>query len=192
MLLNCGVGEDSWESLGLQGDPSSPSWRRSVLSFHWKDWCWNSSILATWCADSFEKTLMLGKIEGRRRRGTTEDEMVAWHHRLSGHEFGSTLGDGDGQGGLACCSPWGHKESDTTELNWIELYKAPKGKREQYTQRSQSKSTWGVAEEHSCYDGLEGSTWGEVCWEVRSERKVGARSQRACLLSPLRTSAFRL
>ena len=50
MLLNCGVGEDSWESLGLQGDPTSPFWRRSVLGVHWKDWCWswNSNTLATW------------------------------------------------------------------------------------------------------------------------------------------------
>ena len=50
MLLNCGAGEDSWESLGLQGDPTSPSQRRSVLNVHWKDWCWNwsSNTLATW------------------------------------------------------------------------------------------------------------------------------------------------
>ena len=50
MLLNYHVGEDSWESLGLQGDPTSPSWRRSVLGVHWKDWCWswNSNTLATW------------------------------------------------------------------------------------------------------------------------------------------------
>ena len=50
MLLNCDVGEDSWESLGLQGDPTSPFWRRSVLGVHWKDWCWNwgSNTLATW------------------------------------------------------------------------------------------------------------------------------------------------
>ena len=50
MLLNCGVGEDSWESLGLQGDPTSPFWRRSVLNIHWKDWCWSwsSNALATW------------------------------------------------------------------------------------------------------------------------------------------------
>ena len=41
--------------------------------------------------------------------------MVGWHHRLNGHEFEQAPGDGDGQGGLACCSPWGHKESDTTE-----------------------------------------------------------------------------
>ena len=53
MLLNCGVGEDSWESLGLQRDPTSPSLRRSVLDVHWKDWCWNwnSSSLATWCEE---------------------------------------------------------------------------------------------------------------------------------------------
>ena len=51
MLLNYGVGEDSWESLGLQGDPTSPSWRKSVLNIHWKDWCWswNSNNLVTWC-----------------------------------------------------------------------------------------------------------------------------------------------
>ena len=51
MLLNCGVGEDSWKSLGLQGDPTSASQRRSVLGVHWKDWCWswNSSSLSTWC-----------------------------------------------------------------------------------------------------------------------------------------------
>ena len=86
--------------------------------------------------DSFEKTLMLGKIEERRGRGrqrmrwldgitglmerreekgTTEDEMVGWHHRLDGHGFGWAPGVGDGQGGLACCSSWGRKESDMTE-----------------------------------------------------------------------------
>ena len=65
--------------------------------------------------DSLEKTLMLGKIEGGRRRGLTEGEMVGWHHRLDGHGFGWTLGVGDGQGGLACCSLWGRKESDMTE-----------------------------------------------------------------------------
>ena len=57
---------------------------------------------------------MLGKIEGRRRRGR-QDEMAGWHHRRNGHEFEQTLGDGEGQGSLACCSPWGCKESDMTE-----------------------------------------------------------------------------
>ena len=65
-------------------------------------------------ADSLEKTLMLGKIESRRT-GTTEDEMVGWHHRLNGHEFEQARGDGDGQRGLACCSPWGRK--DQTQLS---------------------------------------------------------------------------
>ena len=70
---------------------------------HWKrPWCWERL-----------------KAE---EKGTTEDEMVRWHHRLKGGEFEWTPGVGDGQGGLACCSPWDHKESDTTErLNWTEL-----------------------------------------------------------------------
>ena len=52
----------------------------------------------------------------------TEDEMVGWHHRLDGREFEQAPGVGDGKEGLACCSPWGHKESDTTELlNCTEL-----------------------------------------------------------------------
>ena len=56
-----------------------------------------------------------GKDWGQEEKGTTEDEMVGWHHRLNGHGIGWTLGVGDGQGGLACCSPWGRKESDMTE-----------------------------------------------------------------------------
>ena len=64
--------------------------------------------------DSFEKTLMLGKIEGRRRRGQ-KDEMVRWHHQLDGHEFEQAPGVGDGQGSLACYSPWSHKELEITE-----------------------------------------------------------------------------
>ena len=70
ILLNCGVGEDSWESLGLQGDPTSPSQKRSVLGVHWKDWCWswNFNPLATWCED-LTHSLMLEKTEGGRRRG---------------------------------------------------------------------------------------------------------------------------
>ena len=57
----------------------------------------------------------------RQEKGTTEDEMVGWHHRLDGHEFEQSPGAGDGQGGLVCCSPWGCRESDMTErLNWPE------------------------------------------------------------------------
>ena len=65
--------------------------------------------------DSLEKTLMLGGIGGRRRRGMTEDKMVGWHYRLNGHGFGWTPGVDDGQGGLACCGSWGCTESNTTE-----------------------------------------------------------------------------
>ena len=57
---------------------------------------------------------MLGKIEGRRKRGR-QDEMVGWHHRLDGCESEQTLGDGGGQGSLACCGPWSRKELDTNE-----------------------------------------------------------------------------
>ena len=59
----------------------------------------------------------------RQEKGMTE-EMIGWHQWLDGHEFEQTLGDGDGQGGLACCSPWGHKESDKTEwLNNIRTHR---------------------------------------------------------------------
>ena len=63
-----------------------------------------------------------GKDWRQEEKGTTEDEMVGWHHRLNGHEFEQAPGVGDGQESLACSSPWGHKESDMTErLNWTEL-----------------------------------------------------------------------
>ena len=65
--------------------------------------------------DSFEKTLMLGKIKGRRRRGRQRIKMVGWHNRLNENEFEQAPRDGEGQGNLACCCPWDHKESDTTE-----------------------------------------------------------------------------
>ena len=64
-----------------------------------------------------EKTLMLGKIESRGRKGVTEDEMVGWHHQLSGHEFEQTLGESEGKGRLLCCSPWGRKQLDMTVNN---------------------------------------------------------------------------
>ena len=60
-----------------------------------------------------------GKDWRQDEKGTTEDEMAGWHHQLDGHEFEQALGVGDGQGSLACCSPWGCNDLDTTEqLNW--------------------------------------------------------------------------
>ena len=77
---------------------------------------------------SHAKSWLIGKDSGAGRdwgqeeKGTTEDEMAGWHHWLDGHEFGWTLGVGDGQGGLAWCNSWGCKESDITEeLNWTEV-----------------------------------------------------------------------
>ena len=129
MLLNCCVGEDSWESLGLQGDPTSPFWRRSVLNVHCKDWCWsqNSNTWASSCKElTHWKIPWCWEKWGQEEKRMTEDEMVGWHHWLSGHGFGWTLGVDDGQRSLACCGSWGCKESDMTEqLNWLieELYK---------------------------------------------------------------------
>ena len=125
MLLNCGVGEDSWESLGLQGDPTSPFWRRSALGVLWNEWCWSETPVL-WPPHA--KSWLIGKDSdsgrdwGQEEKGTTEDEMAGWHQGLDECESEWTLGVGDGQGGLACCDSWGSKESDTTErLNWTEL-----------------------------------------------------------------------
>ena len=118
MPLNCGAGEDSWESLGLQGDPTSPSWRKSTLKIHWKDWCWSwrSNTLKPYVKNQLiRKDPDAGKGWRQEEKGMTENETAGWHHWPNGHEFEQTLGNAEGQGGLECCSPWGHKESDTTE-----------------------------------------------------------------------------
>ena len=208
MLLNCGVGEDSWESLGLQGDPTSPILKEISPGCSLKGLMLKLKLqyfgLLMRRADSLEKTLMMGKIEHNNRRfhfyfkrlskqyinkpknwrfrtvllekipkspldskesqpvhlkenqiwifigrtdaeaetpmlwppyarnwltgkdpdagkdwrqeekGMTEDEMVGWYHWFNGHELGQTLGDSEGQGKLAWCSPWGCKDSDMT------------------------------------------------------------------------------
>ena len=126
MLLNCGVGEDSWESLGLQGDPTSPSKGDQPWDFFGRnDAEAETPVLWPPHAKSWltGKDSDAGRDWGQEEKGMTEDEMAGWHHWLNGHEFGWTLGVGDGQGGLACCDSWGRKESDTTErLNWTEHY----------------------------------------------------------------------
>ena len=120
LFNNCGGGEDSWESLGLQGDPTSPFYRRSVLGVLWQEWCWswNSNTLATSC-----KELTHWKKHernwGQEKKGTTEDEMAGWHHWLNGCGFEWTPGVGDGQWGLACCDSWGRRVGHdwATKLN---------------------------------------------------------------------------
>ena len=125
MLLNCGVGEDSWEYLGLQGvQPVHPKGDQSWVFIGRTDVEAKSPIL--WPPDAKSwliwKDPDAGKDWGQEEKGTTEDDMVGWHHWHNGHGFRWTLGVGEGQGGLACCSSWGRKELDTTErLNWTEL-----------------------------------------------------------------------
>ena len=95
--------------------------KKSVLNIHWKDLCWSSSsnTLATWCEEltHWKRPWFW---ERQEEKGVTEDEMVGWHHQFNGHEFEQAPRVGDGQGSLACCSPWGCKELDTTEqLKWL-------------------------------------------------------------------------
>ena len=137
MLWNCGVGEDSWESLGLKEiQPVHPKWDQSWVFIRRTDVEAETPIL--WPPDVKSwliwKDPDTGKDWGQEEKGTTEDDLVGWHHWLEGHGFGWTPGVGDGQGGLACCDSWGRKESDTTErLNWTEtLY----GFKVQYTKES--------------------------------------------------------
>ena len=135
MLSNCGAGEDSWESLGLQGGQTSQSSRKSILNIHWKDWCWSwsSNILASWWEELTHwkrpwcwERLKAGE-EGENR------EWDGWRASLTQWTWvKETLGGGDGQGGMACCSmvccsPWGCKEPDTTEWlnNKIVLFRRP-------------------------------------------------------------------
>ena len=125
MLLNVGVGEDSCESLGLQGDPTSPSKRKSVLGFHWKDWCWswNSSSLATWCK---ELTLLKRPWFWERLRAGGEGDDRGWDGWMAPLTQWKWVWVFSGSWrwieGPACCSSWGSKESDTIEqLNWTPL-----------------------------------------------------------------------
>ena len=119
MLLNCGVGEDlrvPWTARRSNQSTLkeiSPENSLEGLMLKLKLQYFGHLMRRT---DSLEKTLMLGKIEGRRRRGR---QIVGWHHQLDGDELKQAPEVGDGQGSLACGSPWGHKELDTTEqLNW--------------------------------------------------------------------------
>ena len=124
MLLNCGVGEDSWESLGLQGDPTSPFWSNQSWDFFGGNDA-ETETPVLWPPHA--KSWLIGKDSDAGRdwgqeKGTTEDEMAGWHHWFDGRESQWTPGVGDVQGGLACWDSWGHKKSDMTEwLNWTEL-----------------------------------------------------------------------
>ena len=126
MLLNSGVVEKTLESPLDCNEIQTVHWKanQSCMFFGTTDAEAEAPIL--WPPDAKSwliwKDLDAEKDWGQEEKGATEDEMVGWHHRLNGYKFGWTLGVGDRQGGLACCSSWGCKESDMTEqLNWTEL-----------------------------------------------------------------------
>ena len=118
----------------LEKTPESPLDCKEIQPVHCKgNQCWifigrtdaEAETPVLWPPDA--KNQLIGKDPDtgkdwrQEEKGTTEAEMVGWHHWLSRHEFEWTLGVGDGQGGLSCCDSWGRKESDTTEwLNWTE------------------------------------------------------------------------
>ena len=108
MLLNCDAREDSWESLRLQGaQPVNPKENQPRVFIGRTDAEAETAIQFGHLiqrADSLEKILILGKIEGKRRRGRLR---MKWLDSINGHEFEQTQGDSEGQGRLACCSPWG-------------------------------------------------------------------------------------
>ena len=97
---------------------SNQSVLKEILNIHWKDWGWSSN---TWPPDAkswlIRKDPDAGKDWRQEEKRTEKDKMAGWHHRFNGHEFEQTPGNGEGQGSLACCSLWGHKESDMTE--WL-------------------------------------------------------------------------
>ena len=124
MLLNCGVGEDSWESLDYKIQPIHSKGDQPWVFFGRNDAKAETPVLWPRHVKSWliGKDTDAGRDWRQKEKGTTEDEMAGWHHWLDGRESEWTPGYGDGRGGLACCDSWGCKESDTTErLNWTEL-----------------------------------------------------------------------
>ena len=122
MLLNCGFEESPLDCKEIK--PVNPKGNQSWIFIGTADAEAETPIL--WPPDAKNwliwKDPDAGKDWRQEEKGMTEEKMVGQHHRLNGHECEQAPGDGDGQGSLACCSPWGCKESDTTEqLNWTEL-----------------------------------------------------------------------
>ena len=118
MLLNCGVGQDSWETLDCKEiQPVHPKGIQSWMFIGRTDVEAETPIL--WLPDAKSwliwKDPDAGKDWRQEEKGMTEDEMVGWHHQLTGHEFEQTPGNGEGLGSLAYCSPWGCKILDMTE-----------------------------------------------------------------------------
>ena len=115
MLLSCGAGEDSWESLNSKEfKPVNPKGNQLWIFFGRADAEAKAPIpdAMSWLIGQDPDA---GKDWRQEEKGMTQDKMVGWHHWLNGHELEQTPGAGEGQGSLVCCSPWVHKELDTTE-----------------------------------------------------------------------------
>ena len=129
MLLNCGVEEDSWESLGSpckEIQPVKPKGNQPWIFIGRTDAEAEAESPILWPPDVKSWLIVkdpdAGKNWQQKEKGTTEDEMAGWHHGLHGRQSEWTLGVGDGQGGLAFCDSWGIKELDMPEwLNWTEI-----------------------------------------------------------------------
>ena len=121
MLLNCGAGENSWESLGQQGDQNSESQKKLIINLHWKDWCWswNSNTLANCCEEltHWKRPWCWERLKAGGE-GDDRGQMVGWHHWLNGHEFEQALGYGDGQGSLAYAAVHGVTKNWTRLSDW--------------------------------------------------------------------------
>ena len=122
MYLNCGAGEDSWESLGLKGDPTKEN----------QSWIFigRTDAPILWPTDAKDRLIWKDPDAGKdwrwEEKGMTEEEIVGWHHLLNGHGFEQAPGVGGGQGSLARCSPCDHriKHDWVTELNWPQQNKS--------------------------------------------------------------------
>ena len=132
--------------LGLQGGQTSQSLKKSILNIHWKDWCWSWSSNTWYKEHSLEKTLMLGKIEGRRRRGR---KRMRWSDGITGSMDECEQAPGDeGQGSLVCCHPCGHKELGVTERLNNKKDRWDRGSTEGEDREGQSKFWWGWGQQN--------------------------------------------
>ena len=125
MLLNCGVGEDSWESFELQGDQTiNLKGNQPWILIGRTDAEAEAPILwppnvKSWIMRKYPDAV---KDWRQEEKEMTEDEMAGWHHWLNGHEFEQAPGDSEGQESLGCCSPWGHKESDMNNNKGLKFW----------------------------------------------------------------------
>ena len=143
MLLNCGV-ENPLDFKEIQ--PVHPKGNQPWIFIGRTDA--ETEVPVLWPPDVksqlIEKDSDAGKDWRQEEKGTTEDEMVGWHHRLSGQEFEQTPGNGEEQGSLVCCHPWGHKESEHDWVDWTTVDPPPMGSQGDRNEwLNNNKNKWG-------------------------------------------------